>query len=97
MGEGGGQSGGRRLLEVALPQPQIVPQNQVVVNLESVVGGYFYLTGGVPPLVTAAPVSGECTSSKLGFKSYRVLHGSETDATISGLQLQGFIITVESL
>jgi hypothetical protein len=55
MGAGGGQGGGRRLSEVALPQPQIVSQNQVAVNLENVGGGYFYLTGGVSPLVTAAP------------------------------------------
>ena len=28
---------------------------QVAVNLEAVSGGYFYLTGGVKPIVTAGP------------------------------------------
>ena len=36
----------------------------MAVNLEGVPGGYFYLTGGVKPLVTAAPGASLCPMSK---------------------------------
>ena len=42
----------RRQLLQQLPDPQIVSANQVSVQLDNI-GGYYYLTGGVTPLINA--------------------------------------------